>query len=142
VRGVCVVALVAALLAGGCGSPTRTGSGVGGSLGALIGALTFGDRTQGAAVGASVGMVAGYAAGRLGRDEALRAKPKASPNQATAWVMPESESSLDVRVSPARAQGGTAVREVSFDTVGPDGRRESVTNTAARNPDGTWSLAR
>lgn len=143
----CIPALLALALAAlapcsGCANRSQGGAGVGTTLGSVIGALTFKDQTQGAVIGAGAGMLVGYAVGRgLDKNEAFRPKPKTPANQATAWRLPEPESSLSTQVSPTRTEGQAASREVTFELVGPDGRREVLTTTALRNPDGSWSLA-
>ncbi len=59
-----MIAVVAALLIGGCANDAQTGAGIGAAVGAGVGAAVDDDnRWRGAGIGAAIGGVSGYIIG-------------------------------------------------------------------------------
>ena len=120
------------------------GAGLGGLLGATVGALTFKNKISGAAIGAGVGTLAGYMVGNE-MDKADQAYVSnvletAPSGRTVAWSNPDSQSYYQATPHPPRYDGGRVERDVTLETVMPDGRVQTVYARAYRQPDGSWQL--
>ncbi|HYD99068.1 MAG TPA: RT0821/Lpp0805 family surface protein [Alphaproteobacteria bacterium] len=123
---------------------------IGGLLGGAAGGLLGGQigsgsgRTAATIGGAALGLLVGGSLGR-GMDEADQAcvgqaLEYGRNNQPVAWRDPDGGN---YQVTPLRSftADGAACRE--YETVGEiNGRRERLTGTACRQPDGTWQLVK
>jgi surface antigen len=124
------------------------GSAIGAAAGGLLGSQ-FG-KGGGNTVMTITGVLAGaLAGGYVGRqmdpvDQACigRSLENTPTNQTVAWRNPDTKSSY--WVTPTRTfeeRDGTPCRDYVTDAL-VDGRREQVTGTACRQPDGSWKIVR
>lgn len=153
-RRFAIVAMVAAFLLAGCeslGGPKQTGGTlVGAAAGGLLGSQFGSGSGQLAMTGAGVllGAFLGSEIGSsLDRSDQLYAQQTA--NQAFEsgrsgstyrWSNPDSGHSGTITPQQVSSyQGGQPCRRYT-QTVYVDGRAETVTGSACRNPDGTWTI--
>ena len=124
------------------------GSAVGAAAGGLLGSQ-FG-KGGGNTIMTITGVLAGaLAGGYVGRqmdpvDQACigRALENTPTSQTVAWQNPDTKSSYWVTPTKTfQEQDGTPCREYVTDAV-IGGKREQVTGTACRQPDGSWKIAR
>ena len=115
---------------------------IGGTLGGLLGSQVDGDgRTAAIIAGTLIGAAVGGAIGRS-MDETDRLKT-AHALEATRTGVPSSwrnpDTGYQYTVTPTRTYdtAGAPCRDYTVDAI-IDGRREMVTGTACRQPDGSW----
>lgn len=140
-----VLALAAAILAGGCENVKNEDAGVvvGGALGGLLGSQVGGGTGQLAATAA--GALAGaYIGSRIGRsmDEVDRMKVQNTlentpTGHSVAWSNPDSNTRYEVTPTNTYQQEGQPCRDYTTEAW-IDGKREVVKGTACRQADGTW----
>ena len=126
----------------GCATKQDTGVLTGGVLGGVVGS-TVGHGSTGAVVAGSViGAVIGGAIGRSmdqqDRHQAYHALEHHRTQEPYSWR--NSDNGNRYTVTPTRTYetwAGQYCREYQTDAV-IDGRRETVTGTACRQPDGSW----
>jgi surface antigen len=136
----------AAIAAIGCENPptkeqkgTVAGAVVGGVVGSTIGGGA--GRTTAIVVGTVAGMLIG---GHIGRrmDEADKLKAaqaleSAPTGQQTTWRNPDSGNQYTMTPTRTYDSGGNPCRDFNVDAT-VDGKKETVTGTACRQPDGSW----
>ncbi|MEO5365790.1 MAG: glycine zipper domain-containing protein [Magnetococcus sp. WYHC-3] len=140
-----VLGLVAVLLGGCVSNNAQGGAGVGALAGGLVGSLVGPgkNRVENAAIGALIGGVLGYGIGNE-MDKADRARlndvyERAPSNQTTRWTNPDTGNAYEVVPQPAYNRQNRVCRDAQINAV-IDGRVETVTSTACRQPDGRWEL--
>lgn len=150
-RGVAALAIGAALAVSGCAnrpvSQQTIGAGAGAVGGALIGS-TIGagsGRTAAIIVGGLIGALVGSEIGRV-MDENDQLRAAHTTNEALengvsgqdyGWCNPDSGACGEVTPGRAYRQSGEICRDYTH-TVRIDGRSETMTGTACRQPDGSW----
>jgi surface antigen len=130
-------------------SPTSedTGQVIGGVIGGVLGSQIGEGSGRTAATIAGV-MIGAYIGGRVGKsmdekdrynaNEALENNPT---NQPSSWTNPDTGNEYEVTpTSTYTASSGEPCREYTTEAV-IDGRKEIITGTACRQPDGTWRAA-
>jgi surface antigen len=121
-----------------------TGQVIGGVIGGVLGSQVGKGSGRTAATIAGV-MIGAYIGGRVGKsmdekdryraNEALESNPS---NQPSAWTNPDTGNEYTVTpTNTYTASSGEPCREYTTEAV-IDGRKEIVTGTACRQPDGTW----
>lgn len=141
------IALAVAMAAGlaGCDNVRNedTGTVVGGVLGGVLGSQVGHGRGKTAATIA--GALAGaFIGGRVGRsmDETDRLKAQyslehARTGETTSWHNPDTGARYAVTPTRTYTARGTDCRDYNTDAW-IEGRKETVTGTACRQPDGSW----
>ena len=137
----------AALVACGPGRNTQSGTVVGAVAGGLLGSqIGKGNgRIAGAAVGAFLGGVVGHEIGRrmdeVDRRAAMEAEYRAletgRAGTATPWRNPKSGHYGTIVPGKPYVANARHCRTYTH-TIYIDGRPETLSGTACRNPDGTW----
>lgn len=135
----CVVATATV----GCATREQTGQVIGGVAGAAAGTQVGGGtgRTVATIGGALIGsFVGGQIGGRMDERDHQRtsmALENSRTGQSTEWINPDSGNQYSIRpTNTYRADSGPC-RDYTMQAV-IDGRNETVTGTACRQPDGTW----
>ena len=144
------VILVGALLTGCANGPTKQeiGTGVGAVAGGVIGSL-FGHglgKVAATAAGGLLGGWAGHAAGgaldRADKEKAAEATTKAGDTpvgESVSWSNPDSgHSGSATSTREVVDNAGNRCRDFRS-TITVDGKDETATGTACRQPDGTWT---
>jgi Surface antigen len=144
-KGILLMVLILALVAGGCANKAQTGAAGGALGGAAIGALLSGNKVQGAAIGAGVGMLLGYIVGNewdksdsQKLNHALENQPS---GQTSSWKNPDTGRYYAATPEPAyTGADNRTYRDVYIETTDADGKPQKVKAKAYRNPDGTWQM--
>ena len=145
-----ILLMMAALLAGGCQSPTRedTGTVIGGVLGGVLGAQVKSDSRDKRNLAIILGTLAGSYIGRaIGRDmdendrrranHALEYNRTAEPAR---WTNPDTGRGWEVTPTRTfRAANGSLCREFTG-TMNHQGQREALDGRACRQADGRWRV--
>jgi len=125
---------------------TLAGAGIGGLLGSTVGGGK--GKLAAVAIGTLAGAWAGNSIGSsLDKADKLYAQRTAQDaleynktDQVSTWRNPDSGNSGTVKpVSTYRSDAGTDCREFES-TIYVDGKQETGTGTACRQPDGTWKI--
>lgn len=151
-NGALIVAASAALALAGCGpgglskadSGTAIGAVAGGILGNQVGNGT--GKVLATVAGAFVGGVVGHSIGksldeqdrRFAQEAELAALEDGRSGRARPWRNPDSGHYGEVVPQKPYMRGSRHCRDYTH-TVFIDGRPETMSGTACRNPDGTWS---
>jgi len=144
------IAAVASLVVAGCSGPNAkedTGTLVGAVAGGIIG-NQFGKgqgRALATAAGVVVGGIVGNSIGRdlderdrlLARDAEFAALERGESGEPVEWRNPDTGRYGEVVPQRAYERGRETCREFEH-RVFIEGRRQTMTGTACRNPDGTW----
>jgi surface antigen len=147
---------LAGLLLAACSEGPLTKQNVGGVIGGVGGAILgsqFGSGVGKIAATAVGGVLGGIAGSQIGKslDEADKAKAKDAHKRAEGapvgepqtWSNPDSGHSGTVTpVSEAKAEDGRVCRDFETTVSGADGKTETATGTACRQPDGSWAAVR
>ncbi len=125
----------------------HVGMATGGALGGYVGSQIGEGKGQLAATaaGALLGAVIGGAVGRSmdesDRMRSAQALESSRTGYATSWHNPDSDT--DYKITPTRTYETASGPCRDFTTEAfIDGRRQSVSGTACRQPDGTWATMR
>lgn len=146
VRSVGMAVLCSSLLLPGCSTPItqeQTGMVLGGVLGGALGSQVGKGRGRTAAtvVGTIAGAAVGGAVGRS-MDDTDRMKVSQSLESgrtgvATRWRNPDTGNAYTVMPTRTYESGDAPCRDYTVDgNIG--GKKEKITGTACRQPDGTW----
>ena len=122
---------------GGAVAGGLLGSQVGGGTGRLVatGVGTLLGAWAGSEIGASLDR-ADQAYAQQAAQRSLEAAPTGSP---TTWRNPDSGNYGTITPTNTVPRGNTYCRDFT-QTIYVEGRSETATGTACRNPDGTWSI--
>lgn len=144
-KGILLMVLILALVAGGCANKAQTGAATGATAGALIGALTSKNKLTGAAIGAGAGLLLGYVIGNewdKSDNQKLNHTLENQPSgQTSTWTNPDTGRYYAATPEPAyTGSDNRTYRDVYIETTDADGKPQKVKAKAYRNPDGTWQL--
>lgn len=147
-KGWIVVPLTAGLLLAhaGCADMNKAQQGavVGTLAGAAIGGMFGGNHLLNAGIGAGIGLALGYIIGNEWdkSDQAkLNKSLESGQSGATSkWTNPDTRTQYAATPQPAYQQNGKTYRNVQIQTVGEDGKKETVNAKAWRDQNGQWQL--
>lgn len=138
-----LVLCVAATATFGCATRQQTGQVIGGVAGAAAGTQVGGGsgRTAatigGALLGAFVGGQIGNRMDERDYQQTSMALENSRTGQSTQWINPDSGNQYTIQPTNTYQSDSGPCRDYTMLAV-IDGRNETVTGTACRQPDGTW----
>ncbi len=127
----------------GCATREQTGQVIGGVAGAAAGSQVGGGSGQtiatigGALLGAFVGGQVGNRMDERDHQQTNLALENSRTGQSTEWSNPDSGNQYSIQPTRTFQAASGPCRDYTMDAV-IDGRNETVTGTACRQPDGTW----
>jgi surface antigen len=141
IRNLLVLCVAATAL--GCATREQTGQVIGGVAGAAAGSQVGGGSGQtiatigGALVGAFVGGQIGSQMDERDYQQTSLALEQSRTGESTQWINPDSGNQYSIQPTNTYQAASGPCRDYTMVAV-IDGRNETVTGTACRQPDGTW----
>jgi surface antigen len=134
---------LSAFATSGCATKEQTGQAVGAAAGVAAGSQVGGGRGQtaamigGAILGAAIGGRIGQSMDERDLQQTGHALETTRTGETTAWVNPDTGHRYSVQPTNTYRSETGPCRDYTMEAE-IDGRPETITGTACRQPDGTW----